>query len=170
MRFLIIPLFCMACAGGPHEHIVQVDPAFNSEYTAFLADGAAVGAHQNVTDLIVTFGDPSVVGCTDANVGCCSTHDNQTPVITIRQSFWETATDEVRTLVMYHELGHCVLGRVHDQHTHPGGAYAWNPAIAASIMEAQYNGAYLEDSFTLYHDDYVKELFGLGPGPEPYGP
>jgi len=145
---------------------VQVDPAFKTQYAAFLADGAAVGAPQSVDDLIIKFDDVNKYGCAEGRVGCCFTQSHETPVVVIDKAAWQGASSAYRSIIIYHELGHCVLNRQHDNATHAGGAFGI--PIPASVMQANFSG-YLPDLFTDFHEDYAKELFGKGIGPTPFG-
>lgn len=44
-------------------------------------------------------------------IGFCYT---EAKVIEIKRSFWDKSTDTTRTSLLFHELGHCDLNRLHD--------------------------------------------------------
>lgn len=54
-------------------------------------------------------------------VGVC-TWDNG-PKIYISKSFWEYSSNYVRKALIYHEIGHCVLGKGHDDEQFTNGCY-----------------------------------------------
>lgn len=39
--------------------------------------------------------------------------------VSINSTYWATADDTEKMLLVYHELGHCVLGHGHDKDTDP---------------------------------------------------
>jgi len=48
-------------------------------------------------------------------IGQCS-YSNENPYkVTIDKPFWDKASDLGKEFVVFHELGHCVLGRAHDE-------------------------------------------------------
>ena len=54
-------------------------------------------------------------------IGQCS-YSNETPYkVTIDKPFWDKASDLGKEFVVFHELGHCVLGRAHDESTDSRG-------------------------------------------------
>lgn len=75
--------------------------------------------------------------------------------IEINRSYWERSNvrNSDRESLMFHELGHCILNRGHDDRSMPG--YYW---LEISIM----NSYHL--SYTYYENNwqyYMKELFGI---------
>ena len=55
-----------------------------------------------------------IADITEENViGTCSWTQNHSHNITIDQNYWRTANDLQREFVVFHELGHCVLGKDH---------------------------------------------------------
>lgn len=179
--FTILTLLAIGCA--PHQKTVQVDPAFQGEYQSFLKDSAEVGVPQAPDDLIIQFGEPTIWGCANPPnglvEGCCHTGKGETPTIVIRQTDWDkldaadlksgTTAGTSKMVLVYHELGHCVLGRGHDDEMHSNNpTYGGAPDFPASVMESHFSG-YIPDLFNQYRKEYVMELFGKGPGPEPFG-
>lgn len=47
-------------------------------------------------------------------IGLCSGRGHNNPVVYINEKYWDSASEEDRMVLMYHELGHCVLGREHN--------------------------------------------------------
>jgi len=83
--------------------------------------------------------------------GICTTNGHDLRHITIDQSFWNRASHLSREMIIYHELGHCVLGRGHREDKFENG-------ICRSIMRSG-----LEDCRDAYSEQnrayFVEELF-----------
>lgn len=101
-----ILLLCAASACGQKKLEI-------GEFAGYVAKfeniSSTVGAPVKVDDLVISFGplpDPR-------QEGLCELGDG-TPTITLRESSWRTMSEDLREALIYHELGHCVLKRVHD--------------------------------------------------------
>ncbi len=58
--------------------------------------------------------DAHIGNITEPNViGQCSRSESSQHAITIDQRYWRSANDLQREYLIFHELGHCVLGRDH---------------------------------------------------------
>lgn len=82
------------------------------------------------------------------------------PTVYIDQNDWQTTDDESdREALIFHELGHCLLARVHDARMMPGDI-----ETPISIM----NPVKLPKGvYAAHHDYYVNELFNPAPAPTP---
>ncbi|HUV84453.1 MAG TPA: putative metallopeptidase [Methanosarcinales archaeon] len=72
----------------------------------------------SIDNLIVEYGNTADVGqgllnLLDVTIGVCYS-GSDTPRIVIDKSYWADATDTQKEVLMFHELGHCILGRGHD--------------------------------------------------------
>lgn len=87
----------------------------------------------------------------DGVAGTCQYSSQQSNVVTIDQSFWNRASNDLREMVVFHELGHCVLFRDHRN-------ASTNDGICLSIMNSG-----LTDCTVYYNevnrDLYLDELF-----------
>lgn len=95
------------CGSNPHHFDVT---GFETYYNNF-----AVAGNVQCDNLIIKFGtlgDPGPVAGSEI-VGECITQENATPVVVIDQLYWSQASDSVREELIWHELGHCLLHRVH---------------------------------------------------------
>ena len=92
-----------------HTPVVSVAPAFSPYVSKFQALSVQEGSAQTISDLSVQFGPIS----TTNEIGVCETGTNLTPSITVLQSTWEQMTESEQEVLMFHELGHCILNRVH---------------------------------------------------------
>jgi len=83
--------------------------------------------------------------------GSCTTNGHSLRHITIDTEFWSRASHLTREMVVYHELGHCILGRDHRED-------AFQSGICRSIMRSGLGSC--ADAYTSEHRGYfVEELF-----------
>jgi len=83
--------------------------------------------------------------------GTCTTNGHDLRHITIDQSFWSRASHLTREMIIFHELGHCVLGRGHEEGTFENG-------ICRSIMRSGLGDCH--DAYNGRNREYfVEELF-----------
>ncbi len=131
-----------ACGRAP------VDPAFQpyvDEFEQAMSDN-------NVRDGVnveIVFGDTG-----SAQNGLCHREGGQTPKISISRPVWNSFMDHQRRILIYHELGHCVLGREHTEAMHEdadGSSYPDSLMAPSLPVVAQ--------SFSLHRAHYVEELF-----------
>ena len=83
--------------------------------------------------------------------GECNAGDG-TPIVKISKAFWESASLSAQELVLFHELGHCILNRVHDDDViFLNGAYIPETMMTSVEMDAAI--------FLANYDYYIQELF-----------
>jgi hypothetical protein len=83
--------------------------------------------------------------------GTCTTNGHNLRDIVIDQSFWDRASPLLREMVIFHELGHCVLGRGHFE-----GQF--NNGVCQSIMRSGLGSCI--DAYNANNRDYfIDELF-----------
>lgn len=121
MRFLILAFLISSC--GMDERIMPEKPhkkqlIFQVEelkpyIDMFERDSAIYGDALVVDDLIIGFGEADVEGDDHFTLGVCYRATNRTPEIVLDINHWEKMSDTRRMLLVYHELGHCVLNRSH---------------------------------------------------------
>lgn len=82
----------------------------DARYTGFETQVHAFEARLGhpVTNVIVEFGEVE-------HAARCDTKLFGTPRVTIRKDLWQYASPTSRELVVFHELGHCVLGKGHEE-------------------------------------------------------
>lgn len=103
----------------------QVDPAFSAYVRDF---ETKIGVP--VTNVDIKFGKlkaPTIGMCYDGG---------QFNQIQIDPDFWQTMNEDGREQLMYHELGHCVLGQGHNNET----AILDNMNVEGSIMNSYWFG------------------------------
>ncbi|MEP7320914.1 MAG: hypothetical protein ABI761_03305 [Saprospiraceae bacterium] len=84
-------------------------------------------------------------------LGQCSYSSAEPKKLTIDLPFWNTSSDLGKEFVIFHELGHCYLGRLHDESKDSQG-------ICKSIMRSGLEDC--RDNYTsLTRKKYLDELF-----------
>lgn len=105
------------------------------------------------TDVTVVFAElPS------RHLGVCQEGFWQTPRVEINRASWERATASAREVLLFHELGHCLLGRGHldRQIAVESAERGQRMVIPASVMASLALSSRWYDDF---RDYYVEELF-----------
>lgn len=83
--------------------------------------------------------------------GTCHFSPSHPNLVTIDKTFWETTGDKWREFVIFHELGHCYLGRDHHEGKFSNG-------VCASIMRSGIDGC--NDNYSPNtRQYYLDELF-----------
>lgn len=135
-----------------HEAFLQVDSPFIQFVNSFEQAAALQGSPMAITDLVVSFGSTPTMNET----GVCEWSENETPRITLNERIWRGLDDDDRQEVMFHELGHCILRRIH--HTTEILAYGGALRIPESVMYP-----YRIPGYVYVHNQtlYDTELFRL---------
>lgn len=157
-------IFVASCSGDitfvsveePEEEITpssnsypDVDEALWVYFQRFEEEGRARGIE---VDLIAA-GITGVIEPLDEDdvAGQCSFSSHFPNHVTIDQAFWNRSSDRVREFVVFHELGHCDLGRDHREDRFANGA-------CQSIMRSGLEDC--RDNYTpITRIDYLDELF-----------
>lgn len=111
---LLLPLVffvLMACEKEEVAPSSQVDEALQVHFNRFLEEAAERGAdyQAQVADLEGHIKEIE----RDGVVGQCHSSDEASNIVEVDEDFWQTASYTEREYVVFHELGHCVLGRGH---------------------------------------------------------
>lgn len=96
---LAIVIILMSCGQKTQFQI----NGFENYYSSFVAN-----TNHSSNNLIIQFGDLWAQNY----MGLC-TIGGQTPIVTIDKTFWYSVSEDDRQEIIDHELGHCILGRVH---------------------------------------------------------
>ncbi len=142
---LILGLVLTACNRKlPHYHHVTVPDELQPLVNEFIQDSVHYNHPIAITDLLVQF-NSMPLGLN----GTCTVNGEDTPIINLNSNIWPHINPVSQKLILYHELGHCVLGRPHNN-VYLGTGYM------ASIMNA-----YLIDFniFLASQNYYLNELF-----------
>lgn len=154
---MFIPIIAVALVGCNQKLKVQkvysVPAVFQEYVDGFEDEAKAVGKPIFVDNISIRFSKPGQLDdntlgqCTDMNKG-----EYGTPHIEMNIDDWDDMSLTERKAVLYHELGHCVLWRDHDEgYVTENGEY-----IVKSIMfpYIQDDGTYLR-----HWSYYMHELF-----------
>jgi hypothetical protein len=134
MRYAIGLMLLVVVGCGKSPSYVQ--PEVQEYVSRFEQAAASEGVHVDSSALIITLQD---TGFSNNEQGICY-FDRVT--VTLNKKFWATAMDADKELLVFHELGHCLLGRQHIK--------------AQSIMQASLP---MTSMFMDYKASYVHELF-----------
>lgn len=152
--FLVAFITLQSCQKENLSHSKEypkVDAELWQYFEKFENEGQARGLE---IDLIAS-GITGEIGTTDNTmwVGQCNHNSNQPNHVIINLNFWNDADDLRREKIVFHELGHCFLGKGHNDEKKEDGT-------CKSIMRAGTGECidnYTEDNKHDYHD----ELFTL---------
>jgi Putative phage metallopeptidase len=156
---VMLLLVVTACAPN-HETQVNVPSALQPYVARFQQTGQDVtGEEIVITDLVVKFQQGNLDGGDES--GVCATSPYTSPTITIAEGDWMGMSEEQREILMFHELGHCVLHRAHLNSLISilvAGGQTEN--VPESIMYFSAPSQLTEgDVYETNHDQYMKELF-----------
>lgn len=134
---------------GVSRQYSTTDPTFASYVTQF--EQAFTGIHKStmkISNIPINFGTPNE----EEFEGVCHLYSNGDKEIIIRKDWWDRVSEEARQLMIFHELGHCVLDRDHKNDK----GYYQGREINLSIMSAVLMPVFDYKSFK---EEYYYELF-----------
>lgn len=109
---LITLLTLASCSKDSNES----NPAIASELQSYFDDFAQEGRARGINIDYSTIDISAYVTQIEETgvVGQCARYSNGMAEVTVDQPFWRVATQWQRELVMFHELGHCILHLDHN--------------------------------------------------------
>ncbi len=88
---------------------------------------------------------------TRGTLGQCKSYSDGSKIVTIDQGYWNRSSDIEREYVVFHELGHCVLGRDHsdekDENGHCLSIMQSGNSGCSGIYNAQNRNSLLNELF-----------------------
>jgi hypothetical protein len=151
--FIVFLLSLLSACGKPPS--VSIDAKVQPLVDEFLEQAKKRDKNVRIIDLDIIF-VTDVTKYTEngesANAACVKGNDFDRPTIIISKGFWDTTYEYSRKRTIFHELGHCVLGREHRNEM----TTLDNVSAPASIMAAQFNNV---SFFIMHYDYYMDELF-----------
>ena len=132
LPFLFI-IISFSCKQSVEPTVYQVDKGLEVYLSKFTEEANQRGINITTENLILKFGTTTEQIC-----GRCvkAKNDGQRTVTIIDNlNCWQQAPYENREALVFHELAHCLLGRIHRDDFLPNG-------IEASIMNSRGNGFY----------------------------
>lgn len=136
---------------GAEQGVYDVDPTFEPYVQEFIAEAAKRGQTIDFSDsgLIVEFSEVQLAG---ANGRCYLGRHH----IEIDKSRWFSFSEDVRGFLLFHELGHCELDRLHRNDKF--GNDAWKSIMRGSPLEGL--EVWIPIPFFGFRKDYfIDELF-----------
>lgn len=117
MKFLlfIILLTTIYACDEPGNQSVDVDFYIDSRLQVYFDRFKAEGALRDIDiDFVANRIDGYINNIRESGVaGQCETYENDVKAVVIDRAYWETIDDITKEFVVFHELGHCYLNRVH---------------------------------------------------------
>lgn len=135
---LSVSSMIVGCGKFRAVNIGIVDPEFEPYVEMFLD-------HANISSINV---DMYFNDLTGNVIGVCKTRGSEKK-IEIDIMWWSSASELDREIVIFHELGHCVLGQGHRN-------FRLSDGCRGSIMDEYHIGAYCYDK---HYDHYIGEMF-----------
>lgn len=145
MKYLTFIFLIISSLGCGKSVKLNIHPDFQHYFMKFSMHASNLGKELDLTELSVQFNDlPSnYCGmCTHSGVGSVK-------VVEIDHSCWDNQSDLTREELLFHEFGHCLLNRGHENGLRPD-------RTPISIMYPYLIG---DTTYQKYYDDYIKELF-----------
>lgn len=112
---LALALSSLGCGTEP-----AIDQALSPVVDQFVKDGLARHVYVDASHLRAYF-DSTLVYAPSAGAEVVGLCDVSTGVVHVSPEYWARASGPSREFVVYHELGHCLLHRVHTLALGPGG-------------------------------------------------
>jgi hypothetical protein len=153
MKYNIVIVAVLLASCSPHHGNQLQIAGFETQVHAFEVASNEAGRPLTVDDLIIQL-DPTLEA--SGEDGRCTTYTNATPIILISASYWATATDQGKEVIIFHEMGHCILGRVHRNDLN--GTLVPNSVMYYSAGVFNSN----ENDYIFYESNraaYISELF-----------
>lgn len=147
----MVLLLLVGCGRPPTpEEVAEFDPYFQRFEAYSVQFGRATGGD---TDVRIVFGElaPGVAGL-------CQQTTFQSPKVVVNRAVWNARSVASREALIFHELGHCLLGRDHrdEMKTEVRTSDGRERSIPASLMNLRGVPG------TIYFENkeyYLRELF-----------
>jgi len=133
-----------------NEEFPNVDEALWPYFRRFEEEAATRNIEVDLNEAYIT-GLISDISTTNV-LGQCSYSSNNPHQVTIDKPFWNKASDLAKEFVVFHELGHCYLARLHDESKDSRG-------VCLSIMRSG-TGDCRDNYSTTTRAVLINELFG----------
>lgn len=104
----------------------------------------------SIGDIPINFGDNDIEN--PDFKGVCRTYADGSKEILIRKSWWNTVSDTFKESLIFHELGHCRLGRDHIDLIQSSGGTSYKVSMMHSTIISP-------NPYTSLRDEYHRELY-----------
>lgn len=141
-RYLIalnLSLVLVSC--GPVNQTMQnqsIDPSLVGYLSAFQSEGESRGVATDASHLTMSFSESMIVSAVPNCPSCqVIAYCQQTSIgnnVFVKGSFWNSQSVTRREMILFHELGHCLLNLKHINTTEPAYWYAFSPLVIATTV------------------------------------
>lgn len=117
-KLIILSLLLLTVFSCTKDETVSVDSALQPLFDDFASEALTRGMSLDMSSYSGIF-----MELDENNVAAkCQTLSNGSKRVVVDQSFWNSASALQREMVVFHELGHCVLNRAHLDDARTDGA------------------------------------------------
>ena len=145
--WIILSVFMLlACQ---NENNREIEKELDMYFSSFEAEALLRGLQFDTEDLVKDAYVESIVK--DGVVGQCNSYSDGSKTLVIDENYWERSSDDEKEYIIFHELGHCILERSHNDEKDSKG-------VCTSIMQSGLNNCrsqYTEEN----RDELLDELF-----------
>lgn len=148
MKMLIIFFISLMTVGCMQEPklIYSIDSEFAPHLEVFKAEAQQRGIPMNINNLVMRF-----TKAFDKSETLAQCQYGTTPTILVGLDFWNYSDPKTREQVIFHELGHCILGRGHlDDSVNLGGYNIIPKSIMSTLL---FSTTYYDHNRTYYIDE-----------------
>lgn len=143
---VLMILVFLSCSEEKQEQ--TIDAELQKYFQSFQQEARSRGVDLNLEDEQIDGYISNISG--QGVIGNCTRYASGKKELTIDTDHWNTSTDSEKELVVFHELGHCILGRVHTEEKDRQGK-------CVSIMTAGKGACKL--NYATNRTAYLNELF-----------
>jgi hypothetical protein len=111
MKKLIVVVFIAFLSGCGSGSGLNISAEFQSTFDTFKSELASRNVNIQINNLTIQM-DQTLVGT--PNTAVCTIAWGKAPVISVNPSIWSSLNIKDQEMVIFHELGHCILGRIHN--------------------------------------------------------
>ena len=108
---MLIMLIVLGSCEKDEEPQFLIDAPLQEYFDRFQAEAALRGVEIDFEAMMIS-GDIRLIG-TQNVIGQCGHTEKEPNVVIVDKFYWDSASDLDREFLIFHELGHCALGRGH---------------------------------------------------------
>lgn len=151
MLFLLVGSIIVLAASYFNSPAPEIAPDLKPFVDAFISEAESRGLDiPYPSKALIIFGKDSQFE--DGSVGLCYMYVLGRPLqIFVDKRYWSHISMAQKTVLMYHELAHCLLNKEHTSVTMPENDFCPNSIMNPSIIN--------EECFNKYYNHYLNELF-----------
>lgn len=150
LKYIMIVLITNLCLIGCNKDYYQViEGELQVHFSNFENEAATYGVDIDISAIDISAYIQNIE--TLGTLGQCKSYSDGSQQVIVDEQYWNRISDEEREYLVFHELGHCILKREHNDSKDENGS-------CISIMQSGTNGCKSE-----YSDEnraqLLKELF-----------